>query len=251
MTITSFKFLGFIIAALALYWVIPAKGRRWVLLAASILFYLSFSFAGIFVMIGTSLLAFGAGILIQKYKDGYSLWLTENKKTADKETRKSVKASYQKKQKLIAAAFIAVTVGILFMCKYYKVLAADISSIFDLKLWSAENILLPLGISYYSLQLIGYVADVNRDIIPAEKNPLNVILYGGFFLSIMQGPFNRDNDLMPQICSDERKTLTLYQVRSALLRILGGYIKKLCIADQFGVYTAEVFNNYQNYSGLG
>lgn len=251
MTITSFKFLGFIIAALALYWVIPAKGRRWVLIAASILFYLSFSFAGIFVMIGTSLLAFGAGILIQKYKDGYSLWLSENKKTADKETRKSVKASYQKKQKLIAAAFIAVTVGILFMCKYYKVLAADISSIFDLKLWSAENILLPLGISYYSLQLIGYVVDVNRDIIPAEKNPLNVILYGGFFLSIMQGPFNRYNDLMPQICSDERKTLTLYQVRGALLRILGGYIKKLCIADQFGVYTAEVFNNYQNYSGLG
>ena len=202
-------------------------------------------------MIGTALLTYFAALWVQKYKDGLSEWMKENKKTADKETRKTVTASYQKKQKLIVAGTVAVTIGILFMCKYYKVLAIDFNNLFNTQLWTAEDILLPLGISYYSLQLIGYLVDVNRDIIPAERNPLKVVLYGGFFLSIMQGPFNRYNELMPQICAEEREKLTYIDFKFAVLKIVGGYIKKLCIADQVGIIANEVFTNYNNYSGLG
>ena len=67
----------------------------------------------------------------------------------------------------------------------------------------------------------------------------------------MQGPFNRYNDLMPQICAEERKKLTYLDVKFAVLKITGGYIKKLCIADQVGIIANEVFTNYNNYSGLG
>ena len=70
-------------------------------------------------------------------------------------------------------------------------------------------------------------------------------------MSIMQGPFNRYNDLMPQICAEERKKLTYLDVKFAVLKIVGGYIKKLCIADQVGIIANEVFTNYNNYSGLG
>lgn len=251
MSITSFEFLGFVLVTLITFRLFPVKKQWWVLLAASVVFYLSFSIAGIFVMIGTALLTYFAALWVQKYKDGLSAWMKENKKTADKETRKSVKASYQKKQKLIVAGTVAVTIGILFMCKYYKVLAIDFNNLFHTQLWTAENILLPLGISYYSLQLIGYLVDVNRDIIPAERNPLKVVLYGGFFLSIMQGPFNRYNELMPQICADERKKLTYIDFKLAVLKIVGGYIKKLCIADQVGIIANEVFTNYTKYEGLG
>lgn len=251
MTITSFQFIGFIIAAFIVFKLFPVKKQWWVLLAASIVFYLSFSVAGIFVMIGTSLLTYAAALWVQKYKNSYSSWLAENKKTADKETRKARKAFYQKRQKLIVAGTVAVTIGVLFMCKYYKVLATDFNSLLHTHLWTAENILLPLGISYYSLQLIGYLVDVNRDIIPAEKNPLKVILYGGFFLSIMQGPFNRYNDLMPQLCAEKREKLNYINFKFAVLRIVGGYIKKLCIADQVGIIANEVFTNYSKYSGLG
>ena len=202
-------------------------------------------------MIGTSLLTYFSGIMVQKQKDKHYAWLKENKKNADKETRKAKKAFYQKRQKLIVAGTVAVTIGILFICKYYGVLATRFNGLFNTSLWTAENILLPLGISYYSLQLIGYLVDVNRDIIPAERNPLKVILYGGFFLSIMQGPFNRYNDLMPQICAEKRQKLTYVNFKFAVLKITGGYIKKLCIADQVGIIANEVFTNYNNYSGLG
>ena len=67
----------------------------------------------------------------------------------------------------------------------------------------------------------------------------------------MQGPFNRYNELMPQICADERKKLTYIDFKLAVLKITGGYIKKLCIADQVGIIANEVFTNYTKYEGLG
>ena len=250
MTITSFQFLGFILVTLIVFRLFPVKKQWWVLFAASVIFFLSFDVVGIFVMIGTALLTYFAAIGVQNYKDQHVAWLKENKKTADKETRKAKRAIYQKKQKLIVAGTVVVTIGILFLCKYYKVLAVDFNNLFNTKLWTAENILLPLGISYYSLQLIGYLVDVHRDVITAEKNPLKVILYGGFFLSIMQGPFNRYNDLMPQICIENRPKLTYYDAKLAVLKIAGGYIKKLCIADQVGLIASEIFTHYTKYEGL-
>ena len=251
MTITSLSFLGFIAVTLIIYNLVPPKKRWWVLLVASIVFYLSFSVAGIFVMIGTALLTYFAGIKIQNLKDKYSEWLNENKNSVDKETRKVQKALFQKKQKLFVASTVVIILGVLFLCKYYGVLATNFNNLFNTSLWTAENILLPLGVSYYSLQLIGYLVDVNRDIISAERNPLKVILYGGFFLSIMQGPFNRYNDLMPQLCAEERKKITYIDYKFAILKIIGGYIKKLCIADQVGRIANEVFTNYEQYQGLG
>ena len=251
MTITSFEFLGFVLLTLIVYRSFPVKKQWWVLLVAGIVFYLSFSVNGIFVMAGTSILTYFAGIKVQKYKDEYAGWLAENKDTADKDIRKAKKESYKKKQNNIVATTIVITIGILFLCKYYGVFATNINNIFKTNMWAAENILLPLGISYYSFQLIGYLIDVNRDIINAEKNPFKVLLYASFFLSIMQGPFNRYNDLMPQICTEERKKMTYLDFKFAVLKIVGGYIKKMCIADQLGIVTNEIFTNYSQYSGLG
>ena len=251
MRITSFAFLGFVLVTCIVFRLFPAKKRWWVLLAASAVFYLSHSVGGFFVLLGTALITYFAGIKIQKLKDGFADWLKANKETADKATRKEKKEEYQKKQKLIVAGAVAITTGILFLCKYYGVIASGINGLLNTKLWTAEGILLPLGISYYSLQLIGYLVDVHRDVVKAEKNPLKVILYGGFFLSIMQGPFNRYNDLMPQICDPEPKKLLPRDYRSAILRIAEGYIKKLCIADQFAIVANEVFTNHTDHKGIG
>ena len=251
MRITSLAFLGFVLATLVVYKLFPARKQWWVLFAASVVFYISFSIGGVFVMIGTSLLIWFAGLGVQKQKDAYADWLKENKGAVDKETKKAQKAICQKKQKLLVAGTTAIVVGILFLCKYYGAFASGVNNLLNTKMWTAENILLPLGISYYSLQLIGYLVDVHRDIIPAERNPLKVILYGGFFLSIMQGPFNRYNDLTPQLCAQERKKLTCTDYKFAVLKIVGGYIKKLCIADQFGIIANEVFTNYTEYKGAG
>ena len=101
MTITSFAFLGFVLLTLIIYKLWPIKKQWWILLAASIVFYLSFSIGGIFVMIGTSLLTYFASIKAQKYKDEYALWLSENRDTVDKDIRKAKKDVYRKKQNFI------------------------------------------------------------------------------------------------------------------------------------------------------
>lgn len=229
----------------------PIKWRWTTLLAASAVFYASFSLPGLAVLTATALLTYFAGIQIQKIHDKEGKWLAENKQTVSKEERKAKKKAFQKKRQYYVAAIVILCVGQLLLFKYYGPFAKGFNDIFSTKLWTAENILLPLGISFYSLQLIGYIVDVSRGITKAEKNPLKVILYGAFFLSIMQGPFNRYNDLMPQICSEKKTKLTFYKFKLAALKITWGYIKKMCIADQVGLIASEVFTNYQNHAGFG
>ncbi|MBR5427251.1 MAG: MBOAT family protein [Clostridia bacterium] len=251
MKITSFAFPGFVLAALIVFRLFPAGKRWWVLLAASAVFYLTHSVGGFFVMLLTALLIWFAALRVQKKKDGFSLWLRENGETADRETKKEKKEFYRKKQKRIVAAATAITLGILFLCKYYGVYASGINELFNIKIWTAEGLLLPLGISYFSFQLIGYLVDVHRGVTDAERNPLKVILFGGFFLSVMQGPFCRWDALTPQLCAENDRKLTFDEYRSAVLKIVGGYIKKLCVADQFAPIADEVFMNYTQHKGLG
>ena len=250
MTLTSFQFLAFVLVTFIVYYLFPQKHKWAVFLAASAVFYISFSPWGILFVTATSLIAFFSARQIQKLKDNEAAWMLENKRKVDKETRKSKKNEYKIKRNLWVVLTVAVSVGTLFMCKYYGSLADSVNNLFGNGFWTAENIILPLGISYYSLQLIGYVVDVSRDIIPAEKNPLKVTLFAMFFLSIMQGPFNRYNDLMPQLCEKERPKLSYQRIKLAVLKIAWGYVKKMCIADQVGRIAGEVFSNYQNYSGL-
>lgn len=251
MSIASLQFVAFIIITVVFYYLISAKYRWTILLLASVVFYVSFSVGGIFVLLATALLTWFAGIRVQKIKDAEKAWLNENKKLVDKETRKKKKEAFHRQQGKYVVLVVAISVAILFLCKYYGYVAKSINLAIGTNLWTAEKILLPLGISYYSLQLIGYIVDVSRDVIEAEKNPLKVILYGCFFLSIMQGPFNRYNDLMPQVCNANKTKLTSEQAKNALLRIIGGYIKKLCIADQVGIIASEVFSNYTNHTSMG
>lgn len=251
MSITSFRFLFFAACTVLAYRIMPAKWRWTVLLAASAVFYLSFSVPGLLILTATALLTYLAAIKIQKVHDEEEKWLAENKKTVGKEERKAKKKSFQKIRKRYVAAIVVVSLGQLFLFKYYGPFASGVNNLFSINLWTAENLLMPLGISFYSLQLIGYIVDVSRGIIRAEKNPLKVILYGAFFLSIMQGPFNRYNQLMPQICGGEKQHLTFYKFKLAALKITWGYIKKMCIADQIGTIASAVFNNYSNYSGAG
>ena len=251
MSITSFRFVLFVLVVLFVYYAVPARFRWMILLISSAAFYLSFQVWGIFVLIATALVVWYFALLIQKQKELLADWMKENRETASKEERKAKKELYTKKQRSYLIAAVAVCLALLFLCKYYGKLAFSIGELLHAKLWTAEKILLPLGISYYSLQLIGYITDVQRDVTAAEKNPLKVILFGVFFLSIMQGPFNRYDRLMPQLTDPERKRPDRKQMKIAGYRIFWGYVKKMCIADQVGILAGEVFSHYARYSGLG
>ncbi|MDO4483901.1 MAG: MBOAT family O-acyltransferase [Clostridia bacterium] len=250
MSITSLTFLLFVMGTLIVYFIVPGRLQWMVLLCASLIFYASYSPMGLPVMIATVLAAWLCALRIQRIRDEQAAWLAENKKTVDRETRKQVTARYAKRQGRYVLLCCVVTLGLLFLLKYYRGFAVSINALTGLHLWTAENLLLPLGLSYYSLQLIGYVTDVSRGVVEAERNPLKVLLYGGFFLSILQGPFNRYDKLAPQLFPAEKRRPDWSAMPGALLRILGGVIKKMVIADRVGMVVYEVFSSGNMHGGL-
>lgn len=250
MSIVSLQFIGFVAVTSILYYFVSTQYRWIILLVASICFYLSYDVRGLIFLFATAILSWYAAQRIQIIKDDEVAWNAEHKASASKELRQIKRQKFKRQRSIWVSLSVFASIFALFMCKYYGHLAQNINVIFNTDLWTAENIILPLGISYYSLQLISYVVDVSRDVIRAEKNPLKVCLYGVFFLSIMQGPFNRYNNLMPQICVENKSKVNSEQFHHALLHIVGGYIKKKCIADQVGLVANEVFKNFDNYSGL-
>ncbi len=248
MALTSFWFIGFIALAFVLYAALPGKARWVVLLAASLLFYASFGLAGLGVMVALCLAAWGCALGIERLEERKSASLRSG--DLSKEEKKSLRRTFSRQEKGAVALLAVLCVGSLFLFKYYPPLAAALSRRFGIGIWRAENLILPMGISFFTLQLIGYVVDVSRGVARAERNPLKVLLYGSFFLSIMQGPFHRWNDLMPQLTKTERPDLHFQAIKMAGLRILWGYIKKMAIADQMAVITGEVFGHCEKYAGL-
>src|SRR5574344_1330335 len=108
--------------------------------------------------------------------------------------------------------------------------------------------ILPLGISYYTLQAISYLVDVYREKIEADKNIGRVALFLSFFPQMIEGPIGRYNKLANQLYEGYDITYNTITYGSQLM--LWGYFKKMIIADRTAMYANEVFNNYSQYSGL-
>ena len=104
-----------------------------------------------------------------------------------------------------------------------------------------NGLLVPFGISYYTLQLLGYLLDVWYGKIPPEKNPGRVLCYGAFFLSITQGPFNRYGDLMPQL--DAPRGFDRQRAVFGLQRMAWGYFQKFAVADRLALAADAVFGS--------
>lgn len=110
------------------------------------------------------------------------------------------------------------------------------------------ELLLPIGISFYTFQAIGYIVDVSKGKIQSEKNPLDLALFLGFFPQISAGPIGRAPLLLPQI-KEERKP-DYDNVVVGFKWILWGLFMKLVVGDRAGIYVDTVFPNYMHHSGL-
>lgn len=113
---------------------------------------------------------------------------------------------------------------------------------------SGLNWVLPLGLSFYSFQAIGYLSDVYHKRIEVERNWWNYMLFVSFFPQIASGPISRAKDLLPQIKA-ERK-FNYVQAVQGLKWLLWGIFLKVVMADRVGIYVDTIFNNYEYQSGL-
>lgn len=236
----------FLPLCLAAYQIAPQRWRKRVLLAFSYLFFWLLSRELIIYLLGTTVFVHCTGIWLE--------WLKSEKKaellTADRSEKKRIKSIYQKKSRQVLAFGVLMLLGTLAYLKYYNFFASNVNGIFGGILpftIEQKNILMPVGISFYTLQAIGYMADVYWGKIRAEENMEKTALFLAFFPQIMEGPICRYQDTCDTLY--EGRPLQMNNLTDGYIRIFWGLFKKTVIADRLAIGVDAIFGNYASYSG--
>ena len=220
MLINSLGFLIFSFLVIFLYYVTPKKIRWIVLLLSSYIFYfISSKFLSVYLFLST-ISVYLSGLFIERVNNS----LNENK--IDKNVSKT-------RKKLIVTCSVLFNVIILFVLKYSNFFIGNFNSLFNTKI-GLVKIILPLGISYYTLQAISYIVDVYRGKYKADKSFFHVSLFLSFFPIITEGPISRFNDLSSKLL--EGHSLKYENLINGLSLMLWGYFKKMVIADRCGIF---------------
>lgn len=252
MNYTSLAFFAFLFITALVYFLFPSKKHQWtVLLCASYIFYL---FAG-YQYAAFILLTTASTWLCALYIDRIALKAANTLKTHkndwDKEQKKAFKAGIRKKKLRIAVADALFNLGILAFLKYYNFFAGSLNDLFGFASASFSiptlRLFLPLGISFYTFQSVGYVVDVYREKVRAERNPAKIALFVSFFPQIIQGPISFYDQLACQLYAPHRFDFT--RLKHGCELILWGLFKKLVIADRAYIAIKTVLSDYHAYGG--
>lgn len=249
MSINSLSFIAFVAIVCILYFIFPKKAKWVVLLISSYIFYfLSSSKLIVFILLTTLsiyLAALGLGKIDTKTKE-------KCKTVEDKEEKKKIKHKAKTKKKWVIAATVLINFGFLAVLKYFNFIAGNLNSLFAGLNFQVEipfqNFILPLGISYYTLQAVSYVIDVYRGKYLPDKNIGRVALFVSFFPQIVEGPIGRYDDLAHQLYEPHK--FDYKNAKFGIQLMLWGYFKKMVIADRAALFVNQVFGNYSDYSGI-
>jgi len=227
----SLSFFVFFSCILLLFPLVPRKWRHLLLLAASLLFYMGWNASYVLLMLTSIGTTFACGIALDH-------------------------AQTKGRKQLALAACFAVNLLILFFFKYANFAlesldAALVAFGFYPRRWRLD-VLLPVGISFYTFQALGYIVDVYRGTIPCEKSFTHYALFVSFFPQLVAGPIERSKNLLDQIHAlPDRKAYDWARVKSGLTIMLWGYFMKMVIADRAAVLVDTVYNAYWQYRAFG
>lgn len=225
MSFLSFTFLIFVLTIFCLYYIVPYPLQWIILLVASLWFYLMFDLRSVIFLLASTTAVFAAALYIGG--DG-------------------------RFKKCVAVLGIAVNIFLLAALKYSSFIEGalwrdGIFSRFHTCVVERFSLAIPLGISFYTLSLIGYLADVYRKKYGPERNFMRFLLYACFFPHIMQGPIARYDQLAGQFRRQHEPNYerTMYAVQY----MVWGYIKKMVIADRAAVFVDAVYGSYGTAGG--
>lgn len=218
---------------------------------ASYIFYFFTGFRYAFFILFTTLSTWLAALIVERISKASAVCLKAHKKEWSRDRRKAYKKQTELKMKLILASALTANLGILIFLKYYNFLAGGLNDLLGLAGldFSAPvmRLFLPLGISFYTFQSMGYMIDVYRGNVEAEKNPLKFALFIAFFPQIIQGPIGSWEQLAHQLFTPHRPEYR--RIKYGLELILWGYFKKLVIADRAVTAIQTVTADYTQYNG--
>ena len=230
MSLISMEFLIFVGIAVIGYYLIP-KRFQWIwLLIFSYIYYASSGIKILFFLLYTTITTYGTGRLLDRV----------NHKELPRNEAKS-------RKRRILIGCLLLNFGMLAVLKYTNFAIENVNAIFHAGI-SFQKLILPLGISFYTFQSMGYIIDVYWGKYEAEKNPFRFALFVSFFPQLLQGPIGRFDRLARQLY--EQHSFDLLKAQYALQLMLWGFFKKLVLADRAAVVVNQVFQNYTQYSGV-
>lgn len=226
MNFNSLSYLVFLALNVLLYYVLPGKLRNGQLLLASYFFYMCWNPKYALLMLLSTVLTYFCGLLVDKSALG--------------------------RRKLWLALSFSINLGILFFFKYFNFVSDLISSSLSALGLSFSapllDVLLPVGISFYTFQALGYTVDVYRKDIPAERNFIDYALFVSFFPQLVAGPIERSGNMFHQI--KEHHPFHLENLRDGLLPVLWGLFKKMVLADNLAVAVNTIYNRPASHTGM-
>ena len=230
MSLTSPGFLVLLCAAAAAYYLLPGRARWPVLLAASLAFYWLGGGLTVLYVLYTAATVYGCGLALGRLNE---------KRRADGNRRTAPR-------RWCVAAACVLNFGLLFFLKYWNFTAGLLAPLLGRDL-RAGGLLMPLGVSFFMFQSVGYVIDVYRDKYAPEKNPLKLLLFVSFFPQMVQGPISRFDALAPQLTAE--RAFDARHVKFGVQQMMWGYMKKLILADRAAVLANAVLGDPWSHGG--
>lgn len=247
MSLASFSFLAFCIVTLIVFYLIPQRFQWIWLLFMNIIFYVNAGAGTVVFILATSVISWLGCMGLSRLRSREMVWLKNNKQLPREEKQRE-KSESEKRRKRVLACVLVFILGQLICLKYGNFLLQNINGIFHTD-FLLLGILMPLGISFYTIFCIGYCIDVYRGQYEAQTNLLKHITVITFFPCITQGPIERYDHLSVQIFAEHK--ISWNEIRFGTWLMLWGFFKKLVIADSLAVATNLVFYDSQGkYRGF-
>ena len=236
MLFTSVTFAFFLPLVFLIYWAVPAKYKYIVIFIADIIFYM---YGGPVFILLLAAVSFVTYISARFIEDGKSAGADTGKGRSGRVKKYLIMAV------IIVLALLAYFKYANFVLETLSFICRSVSMNFSP---STLKLALPVGISFFSFTAIGYVVDVYRGKIPAERNFIKYMAFVAFFPTVMSGPINRAGDILPFI--NEPSDFDYDEAATGLRQMLWGFFKKLIIADTLARYADLIFDNCRAYFGL-
>ena len=249
MTVNSLSFLVFFGVAALIYYLLP-KYQWFLLLLTSLIFYALAGTRNFVWLILTCVSTYVGTRVMEQMDETLANRFSTDLKDAALAEKKAEKAKTKQSKKKILALLLVFNIGILVLLKYcdfFIVNANRILGLLGIPEMNQLGLVAPLGISYYTLQSMGYVLDVYKGKCKPERNILKTSLFICFFPQMTQGPIGRFPDLAPQLFSRHR--FSYDSLSLGLTRVLWGFFKKCVIADRMKPMVDAIFSS-QKVSGM-
>mgnify|MGYP000870288371 FL=1 len=251
MLFTSYGFILFLCIVIGLYYTIPKRFQWKLLLVASFVFYYFSGWSNLIYISVTIVSTYLIGVKLGNLDKQQKSYIKEHKESLTLEEKKAYKEKIKVRRWRWLLLCLFFNLGILAAIKYTNFAIANINHIFTLfkmNELSFVNLLLPMGISFYTFQTMGYIIDVYRGKYEPERNIGKLALFVSFFPQLIQGPISRFDDLSKSLYEEHHFDAKNFAF--GFQRVLWGYFKKLVIADRIVTAVLEITKNPETYDGI-